>query len=770
MGLLFFGLGDLWNKRSIVDKTEKIAELSTIAVATSSLVHELQKERGMTAGFIGSKGKNFKQALPQQRQLVDSRAKALNATLAEHDLKAFSTELADNYRQVVSTLGQRSGIRSQVDSLSIPTKKAIGYYTGLNKQLLDQVNHLIHYSPDSELTALVFGYINLLQAKERAGIERAVLANVFAKGSINQKLYGKFVSLVSQQQAYLASFKALSPQAAITNYNQLMDDPQVVTAEKMRDRVLNGESKNFGIESTAWFKAQTAKINRMKQAEEWLNQQLLASVEALRNEAIRSEWLYGIILIGVMIIVSLLGLKIIREILQQLGGEPIAVCNMVKRVAQGDLTAHQEAEAQGATGILQATLQMADQLQEMMKAIQGIGQDLGGTATELDRVAKEMNEGTQGIQTRATDVNAAAQSMSESLKEVSSSTQEASKQLDLSAEAARDTTQNLNTIAAAAEEASVNLNTVASATEQASMSMHTVSDAANQTNENVSHVNEAIMGITQSLSAVRKQCEGAKGASLTARERANNSTSLMDQLSSSAQEVSKVVEVINNIAEQTNMLALNASIEAAGAGEAGKGFAVVANEVKELASQTSEATQMIAQQLDGIRDKTNQVVQVTRQVNDGIKQIDHATEEILSAVAEQGHTVEEIAHAMSEAADQTAEVNGRVAESSSGMSEVSRNVSELSQGITEVTQNVAIASSGVEDMAQSVINVARLGGENVGLVAESLVESENVSDAIHSISATIEQLDTLGSTVTERSNQALTLSQQLNNMLARFKL
>ncbi|MEO5364668.1 MAG: methyl-accepting chemotaxis protein, partial [Magnetococcus sp. DMHC-8] len=90
----------------------------------------------------------------------------------------------------------------------------------------------------------------------------------------------------------------------------------------------------------------------------------------------------------------------------------------------------------------------------------------------------------------------------------------------------------------------------------------------------------------------------------------------MQKLGVSAQEIGKVVAVISNIAEQTNILALNASIEAAGAGEAGKGFAVVANEVKELARQTSEATRMISEKIGQIQETTTAAGVATQQVGE----------------------------------------------------------------------------------------------------------------------------------------------------------
>ncbi|MBF0309395.1 MAG: hypothetical protein HQL56_07710 [Magnetococcales bacterium] len=107
----------------------------------------------------------------------------------------------------------------------------------------------------------------------------------------------------------------------------------------------------------------------------------------------------------------------------------------------------------------------------------------------------------------------------------------------------------------------------------------------------------------------------------------------IEKLSTSVQEIGKVVKMIKNIAGQTNMLALNASIEAAGAGEAGKGFAVVANEVKDLARQTTEATNMISEKVEEIQTNAAKAFDAAREITESIEQISFANGEILDAMA-----------------------------------------------------------------------------------------------------------------------------------------
>ncbi|MEO5366394.1 MAG: methyl-accepting chemotaxis protein [Magnetococcus sp. WYHC-3] len=117
-----------------------------------------------------------------------------------------------------------------------------------------------------------------------------------------------------------------------------------------------------------------------------------------------------------------------------------------------------------------------------------------------------------------------------------------------------------------------------------------------------------------------------------ANQHSENNARIIAGLAQATEEIKKVVKMVKNIAGQTNMLALNASIEAAGAGEAGKGFAVVANEVKELAKQTAEATGMISQKVDEIERNAARASEASRELKDKIAGIHAMQQDLLLVV------------------------------------------------------------------------------------------------------------------------------------------
>jgi methyl-accepting chemotaxis protein len=205
-----------------------------------------------------------------------------------------------------------------------------------------------------------------------------------------------------------------------------------------------------------------------------------------------------------------------------------------------------------------------------------------------------------------------------------------------------DLQRTAGALAASAETSRGEATTAAAASEQASMNVRSVAGAAEELNASIA---EILHRVTASRQVSERASQSARGADET-----------VHTLAATTQRIGQIVSLISDIAEQTNLLALNATIEAARAGEAGRGFAVVASEVKALAGQTARATEEISTQIVAMQGVSDQAVTAIRAIVTVIEEIHTISAEIAGAVERQGGATDEISRNVHEAARGTEEV------------------------------------------------------------------------------------------------------------------
>ncbi|WP_245835171.1 methyl-accepting chemotaxis protein [Thalassospira mesophila] len=218
---------------------------------------------------------------------------------------------------------------------------------------------------------------------------------------------------------------------------------------------------------------------------------------------------------------------------------------------------------------------------------------------------------------------------------------------------------------------------VAAATDQAARNVDTVAAAAEQ--------------LAASIDEITQQVNRSSDIASTGSQEADDATSIFAALGSASEKIGEVVQLIQSIAEQTNLLALNATIEAARAGEAGKGFAVVAAEVKNLANQTTRATEDIAAQINDIQGSTQNALGAITHLSRRMKELNEVAAGIAAAVAEQDAATGEIARNVGEAAQGTKEVSVNVAglrRSAESERETSNDVLKSAQGLDQKSRTL----------------------------------------------------------------------------------
>lgn len=229
-----------------------------------------------------------------------------------------------------------------------------------------------------------------------------------------------------------------------------------------------------------------------------------------------------------------------------------------------------------------------------------------------------------------------------------------------------------------------------------------VSDASQVMSQDIAVVASSTEELSASISEISEQVANSTQVANEAVNRAEKMNGNITKLESGSREIESVIGLINTIAEQTNLLALNATIEAARAGEAGKGFAVVASEVKNLANQTAEATDEISNLIKDIQKEVNEAVGANKDITSIIGEIDQLSATIAAAVEEQSAATAEISRTVSNAAEHVDLITSRVTAVSGDVQSNETTTTEVLDGVFHIDKQSSVLSEEVINFLKNV--------------------------------------------------------------------
>ncbi len=359
-------------------------------------------------------------------------------------------------------------------------------------------------------------------------------------------------------------------------------------------------------------------------------------------------------------------------------------------------------------------------LSEMTDMMRNIAEGEGGLTKRLDDSGKdEIGELASWFNLFADKLQAMTGKMAQDARGLASSSKQLSEVayglegniLIMSTEssavlkASETMTKKVSDISLRSEDTSGDVTSVSAAVEDMSRNMLRISRDTKSVSANGTSVSAAIGEMSSTLNELSKTTGKGARISSAADEKSREIKTLMESFGESTRAVCKVVEVIDDIADRTNILALNATIEAASAGEAGKGFGVVASEVKELSRQTAKATGEVMRQIDEMETGAGAVLKAVDDITSVIKEINEVNITIAAAVEEHGATTAEVSRATGETVHSMTEALRNVEEAATGAGEVARNTNELSLGVEGISRRISETASVASGVSERILAV-----------------------------------------------------------------
>lgn len=625
LGIIFFFSFTFYNTYNYLHANTELTGMIQISIEVSKVSHQLQIERGLTAGYMTDKSPTSKEAIDEQRINSDEAVNNLFNFVKMTDIKKYDPAYVEQIKKVEGLLKGLVEFRQKADSFQVTNKEVIAYYTNTISTLIDSVLIASNVSPDNNITKILSGYTNFMYAKEYTGLERANGNVLLRSKEFNEETYRAFLSVIAKQEVYLSSFFGQLPKDnqkakdILENYNLTMTETVPIIEGYRQDIIHNAIDCNFTTTGDQWFGDITYHIDNLQIIEEIIAELVSEILQAnIHATKIKIIYITAFFVFG-MVFNIILAVIIASDLIIRI--------NKIKKYL-ADVSDNKNLS------------------EELMIA----------SKDEIGHIASSINTFISSIK----HILLSLQSQSEANMNIASRLVEASNAVT-------------NTLANSEQLAHNNIDI--------GMDIGKISkdniEESKRTMELMVETQKELNNMQQLINTLSQEVEKESKAE-------NKIAEDIDALVREAEDIKTVLTVIDEIADQTNLLALNAAIEAARAGEHGRGFAVVADEVRKLAEKTQaslgEINNIINSVLQGI---VNASKTITANSEEIYKMVETADIVRKSAV-EMAASMQEVAEVAESSMASSQNIDGKSKDMIEGLGEINGAISEIGHQMTSM--------------------------------------------------------------------------------------
>ncbi len=783
MVALFLGTYGAWQRMTDYQLRKHAEILVNLVVALGEVAHELQIERGLSAGFINSAGRKFADNLTSQRKRADEKVALAHVAISEVDRSgtdAGFVQMLDGLNAPLTDLEKK---RQEISKLALESSASFRFYSELISQALELVVRTGNQMPTSALSRLSNTKQSLLYLKERNGQERALLTGAFSAKSMTPQQFNTLIALLGDQASFARSTRAYATPAQEKLLLDKLADPvarEVGAVEQMvRDKGANTE---LAYSPESWFSKITAKIDLLRVVEESYSKDILDEIRTNMDEARDALMLYVLMLAVALILTLWLSVRIVRDLMNTLGGEPAYAAEIANAMAMGELKEIQlrphddrsllasmkrmvetfkgfaDAQAENARqhdlGLIDHKLdadrfpgvygQMATSINELVQSHIAVKMRVVDVVKRYAR--GDLSVDMEQLPGKRAEITAAMDSVKASLQMINGQIKglvDAAAAGDFKARGDamkfscefKDMIDGLNRLMEISDVGLSEVSRILDALAKGDLTQRidgsyqgTFGKLRDDSNTTVERLREVVGGIKEATDSINTAAKEIAAGNTDLSSRTEEQASSLEETSSSMEELSSAVKQNADNARQANEQASNAQAIAARGGE------VVGQVVETMGAihQSSSKIADIIGVIDGIAFQTNilalnAAVEAARAGEQGRGFAVVATE-VRNLAQRSAAAAKEIKGLISDSVGKVEVGNRLAATAGETMNEVVASIRKVTKAVTEITAASHEQSSGIEQVSKAVSQMDEVTQQNAALVEQAAAAAESLEE------------------------------------------